>query len=163
MSPALAEEAKSLLTVLRAVPGLKLVTLAGQVSSEVFDVHANGTVGCAPEHERVFLRHLEENLIPGGALVVRQRIPETGQLGIDEQGQRCLRYACAVYGAFLGKGNWFPVTADGVEASFETEPDSEEVDEERLIFRDLNDFCRGAPRQALELGGSGKRVVLPPR
>jgi hypothetical protein len=163
MPSTLAEEAKNLLAVLRAIPGFKLVTLVGQASSKEFHFHANGVIGYAAYQEEVFLRHLEQNLMPGGAIVVRQRIPGTGELGVDEQGQRCLRYACAVYGAFLGKGEWFPVTADGVESSLESQSDAESINTERLIFRDINDFCFGAPRQALELGGSGKRAVLPPR
>jgi len=101
-------EALSLLKTIRAIPGFKVVTLVGQVSGDSFSIESDGRVGVASFHEDVFLRHVRDNLMLGAALVIRQRIPQTGKLQTLENGERALVYACAVYAAFLGRGAWFP-------------------------------------------------------
>lgn len=145
----LRKEALSFLTVVRRIPGPKVVLIRGPFCSGEFFVAQNGDVVGPPHAEDELLLLLEDNLHRSAGILIRQRIPQTTRIVKDAQGNTNLVYAIAIYGAGLSAGTWWPLSAEGVEWAMNKKDGPKLQALNLLHYGDLNTFCVGAPRKVV--------------
>lgn len=126
---------RRVLETIRTLPGTKIVTVTAGEYTGAYDVHENGQVGYAPEHEAIFLNHL--GLAPLAAVTIRRFLTDTY---VNEDAERVLRYK-VVYGLLVRDGQIEAVSADEMRRCHNTDAITGEplTPEDGVMFGDLSE------------------------
>jgi len=97
------------------IPGEKIVTLIVQEESEPFviDVSADGKFGYHESHELLFRAKLVSAFSSSGGMIIRQFLPVKVQRKMPD-GKKVWIPRKKIYGVFIGKGKWYPLSKEEV-------------------------------------------------
>lgn len=112
------KKARELLTLIRDLPGKKVVTLSilldDETSDFVFDVTESGSIGYHRDHRKQLLTLLDYGIHNSGGLIIRQFTKLSYESHTDEG--EILRFPYKlIYAIFLGNGDYFPLSKNETE------------------------------------------------
>lgn len=98
----------ALLNRIYRLPGQKILTLATDDATRVFDIAANGEIGYAPDHKTQLRRALAEAMTEGGGLIVRRFL--NLKAVVETPHGATLHPVKELCGVALSKGDWRALT-----------------------------------------------------
>jgi len=107
------KKARELLTLIRDMPGKKVVTLSilldDETSDFVFDVSETGNIGYHRDHRKQLLTLLDYGIHNSGGLIIRQ-FTNLSYEGRSADGDPVRFPYKLIYAIFLGNGDYFPLS-----------------------------------------------------
>ncbi len=112
------KKARELLTLIRDLPGKKVVTLSilldDETSDFVFDVTESGSIGYHKDHRKQLLTLLDYGIHNSGGLIIRQFTKLSYESSADDGEPMRFPYKL-IYAIFLGSGDYFPLSKNETE------------------------------------------------
>lgn len=115
---------ETLISSILNIRGEKVVTVSiGGQEPFIIDVSAEGVFGHDDTHESLFRHQLEVAFRYDGGLVVRQILPIKTEIQTAD-GNKTWVPRKLLYGVYIGKGQWFPLSKNEMKIAHCTDPKS---------------------------------------
>lgn len=136
------EASRYILGLIKSIPGVKVITLNVNFDVDIVDIHANGTVGYAKEHENLILQKIDMAFRNPNSFLIRQLIPNSEEEVVINGKNKKIPWN-AMYGFILQGKGIVCIPAEEVEHFCTIDKDNLLVQsEDMVIYKDFSDLLQ---------------------